>query len=437
MLRRARDYARGHGIGAKATVSTKLFPGVTFQMVNNALADNIKAVLSERYATEVLTKDEEQKLEEWIIGCARGKDPATDEEISQKVVLMLKARKADNRRRKGGPGTIKLTLAEARLATERGAEVSHTWLTNFQARHPRVRPMKERNADVTRTKKQNEGTVTKHFDGKYGVCASLEFHGKMDMEKKMIKDPRSVWWIDEMPQVLDAANQGRRMHSWGVVGETLEHSGQINREVNSIGLGFNAAGFLVGPQMNTARENWPCGLAGLQAPPWAKSFNNEIYTLDMKSTYCQMSKTANGVQTRESFLAWLKALRVQFDAYSAAEVAAGRPPLEEPQWVGTDNHTSRFGADVLEACAPFAQTYLNIVLFMEESKTSQFIQPPDQVCSARSLAACTHRRLTFSNTYPWVSASDSQGQWCTRWFNLLPSCLMQHCITVHHVVHTR
>ena len=46
---------------------------------------------------------------------------------------MLKARKADYRARKGGPGTIKLTLAEQRLATERGAEVSHTWLTNFQA----------------------------------------------------------------------------------------------------------------------------------------------------------------------------------------------------------------------------------------------------------------------------------------------------------------
>ena len=134
MLRRARDYARGHGIGARATVSTKLFPGLTFQMVNNALNDNIKAVLGERYATDVLTKDEEQKLEEWIILSARGKDPATDEEISEKVVLLLKARKADNRRRKCGPGTVLLTLAEHRLATERGAEVSHTWLSNFAAR---------------------------------------------------------------------------------------------------------------------------------------------------------------------------------------------------------------------------------------------------------------------------------------------------------------
>ena len=39
----ARDYARGHNIGARATVSTKLFPGVSFQVLNNALDDKIKS----------------------------------------------------------------------------------------------------------------------------------------------------------------------------------------------------------------------------------------------------------------------------------------------------------------------------------------------------------------------------------------------------------
>ena len=44
--------------------------------------------------------------------------------------------------------------------------------------------MKERNADVTRTKKNNEGVVEKHFYGEYGVQASLEFHGHLDMDTK-------------------------------------------------------------------------------------------------------------------------------------------------------------------------------------------------------------------------------------------------------------
>jgi hypothetical protein len=162
LVRLARDYARGHGLGARATVSTWLFPGVTYQVLNNALRDKIKAVSGTRYATEVLTEDEEQKLQDWIVASARGKSPATDVEISEKVVLMLKLRKAFNKKRKYGTrtGTIGLTPAEMRLATEQGAEVSGTWLARFQARHPLVRPMKERNADVTRTKKQNEGVVT-------------------------------------------------------------------------------------------------------------------------------------------------------------------------------------------------------------------------------------------------------------------------------------
>ena len=49
--------------------------------------------------------------------------------------------------------------------------------------------------------------VQKHFYGEYGIQASLEFHGHLNMETKMIRDPRSLWWYDEMPQVLDANNQ--------------------------------------------------------------------------------------------------------------------------------------------------------------------------------------------------------------------------------------
>ena len=77
VLQLARDYARGHKIGARATVTTQLFPGVTYSMLHNALNNKIKALLGERYATDILTVDEGSKLEEWIAACARGKSPAT------------------------------------------------------------------------------------------------------------------------------------------------------------------------------------------------------------------------------------------------------------------------------------------------------------------------------------------------------------------------
>ena len=56
MVQRARDYGRGHGIGARAVVSTMLFPGVSHNVVHNALNNKIKKIVSGRYATAVLTE---------------------------------------------------------------------------------------------------------------------------------------------------------------------------------------------------------------------------------------------------------------------------------------------------------------------------------------------------------------------------------------------
>ena len=372
-------YARGHSYGAKKALKTRLFPGVTRHQLQYALDGQNKRLEGVRYQQDVLTTAEQRRLAEWVMSSARGKDPATNAEISDKVVLMLKARRLDNKQRKHASGCVALTTNEARLVTEADAEVSLVWLSSFQAAHPEVKRQKVRAADATRTKKQNEGTVEKHFHGEYGVAASLKSIGQIDPETGRIKDPRAIIWVDEMPQALNADNQGPRTAAWGVTGEALESSGSVNRETGSVGIAFTLDGFLLGPQFNVARDNFTCALADcLDAPPWAKSFDSQIYDLDQKSTYCLMSKTDSGVQTQKSMLEWLGSVRTQMDAREKVEVAAGRPPLHWPLWVGTDNHSSRFSADVLEACSG-AMDKLGIRLFMEEAKTSQFLQPPDQV----------------------------------------------------------
>ena len=257
--------------------------------------------------------------------------------------------------------------------------VSGTWLSNFAANHPEVSKQRERNADACLTKKQNEGTVEKHFYGEYGVVASLTSMNNIDLSTGMIIDPRRIVWFDEMPQVMDAANQGPRSKAWGVTGEALERAGSVNRETGSVGMCFSLDGFLYGPQFNVGRENWTCALADcLNAPAHAKRFDSQIYTLDAKSTYALMSKTANGVQTGESFKQLLASIAEQTRARSAAEVAAGRPPIEFPIFFGTDNHGSRFSPEVLQACGPYAAD-TGIRMVMEEAKTSQFLQPPNQV----------------------------------------------------------
>ena len=83
MLRLALYYALGHDIGACAVVSTKLFPGVTKMMVHNAINGRVKALLGVRYQSDVLTKEEELKLCDWIAACARGKDPVKDGAVGE------------------------------------------------------------------------------------------------------------------------------------------------------------------------------------------------------------------------------------------------------------------------------------------------------------------------------------------------------------------
>ena len=145
-------YARGHASGATKALKTQLFPGVTRRQLDYALAGQNKRLEGGRKERDVLTTAEQQRLAEWIMSSARGKDPATNADISEKVVIMLKARRLDNKRRKHASGSVALTTHEQRLVTEADAEVSLVWRSSFQAAHPQVKRQKVRAADATRTK---------------------------------------------------------------------------------------------------------------------------------------------------------------------------------------------------------------------------------------------------------------------------------------------
>ena len=149
LLACARDYAVGHGLGAKAALNTGLFPGIGYTLLHKTIHGTSRLAKREqgmREAWQILTDVEELALVEWIISSGRGKDPPTDEDVGRQIILMLKARKHDNKQRKHGRGTVPLTTAETRLVTEANAEVSHIWLQKFAGRHPEVSKQKERNA---------------------------------------------------------------------------------------------------------------------------------------------------------------------------------------------------------------------------------------------------------------------------------------------------
>ena len=120
----AAEYARGHGCKSKMTLKTGLFPGVTYNQLDYALAGQNKRLSGDRNQHDVLTTAERQQLAGWVMSSARGKDPATNAEVSDKVVLVLKGRQLDNKKRRHCTGTVALTDAEKRLVTAAGTEVS-------------------------------------------------------------------------------------------------------------------------------------------------------------------------------------------------------------------------------------------------------------------------------------------------------------------------
>lgn len=97
------DYAKGHKMGARKVVSTRLFPGVSKNQLHNAMKGSVKMVDDEaRNARSVLTKAEQLKLAHWVAESVTKKNPATDTDISNQVVLMLRAAEHGEQTTDGG-----------------------------------------------------------------------------------------------------------------------------------------------------------------------------------------------------------------------------------------------------------------------------------------------------------------------------------------------
>ena len=73
-------------------------------------------------------------------------------------------------------------------------------------------------------------------------------------------------------------------------------------------------------------------------------------------------------------------------ACAVGQVAAGEEPIEFPVVFLGDNHGSRFDEAVLELTDPENPKFIGILLDMEESNTSQFLQMWDQINKAAHAA---------------------------------------------------
>ena len=328
---------------------------------------------------DVLTTTELDRLKEWMRACEAKNNPAKDPDIRGKVREFLVARALFNRKHHGRKNLEYLTGPEWDIVKRKSDQLpSHTWMLRNLYSDPTLKPKKAKAQDAKRAGKQREEVLAKHFDGETGLYAELIDAGNMDAETRELLDPRRYINLDEMPEFLDYLN-GKGGYAWGTVGKPLQIQETENKETASVMMAGDAGGFMYGVQFLVKRAGFTWAMTDcLDAPDWALKFDNQIYELEQKSTYCLVTANETGMQTGTTFLDCLKFLRRQIDHRNRLLRERGRKEIAFPITLSLDNHASRFDIQVLRACKGDA-TGLGFRLFFEESGTSGFLQMWDQI----------------------------------------------------------
>jgi hypothetical protein len=158
--------------------------------------------------------------------------------------------------------------------------------------------------------------------------------------------------------------------------QAARRSGGCNKESVSVNMAWDLSGHLYGAQLVLKRKELSDDMV-VDAPRGARGFDDRTDIANQQSRYCLLSRTADGMQTQQSFIEYLEHLDKQITARSEAEVAAGREPILRPVVLTLDNHASRYSEEVLKA-ASGQSSRLGIRLFTEEAGTSGFLQSLDQ-----------------------------------------------------------
>ena len=373
--------------GVKAIVH--MVTGCTVSQIRTAVH---KATLEKpwRAAWSIMTEVEMERLVQWVLQSAANDNPATEVEVSEQVSKMLQCRRLHNRKVHNGKTatTVELTPAEERLALE-GGVLSHTWFMGFYASNPTCELKKAHKQEGKRVGKQREDVVERHFNGEFGLTESLKRRGIMD-ENGVILDKRRLLNGDEMPAFLDFITYTQK--AIGAAGTSLQKSADENRECATVNMAGDLGGFVYGPQYLAARKHFQASF-GDCTEPWNDlddygelCHDDKIYLLEQRSTYSLVSPTEKGVQTGESFVDFLRFLRLQIDARNVSLLAAGHKEIEFPVVFLGDNHGSRFHPEVLKITDPNDTAFIGILLDFEESNTSQMLQMWDQINKAAHAA---------------------------------------------------
>ena len=190
-IREAAFWCIENGTGGAKAESSELFGDVTRNEVN-PMIKKIRAgkdIDLRDHHLQIMTNKERLQVAEWILACADNQDPKDRTEVSVKIRQILRARHADNKRRKYGKGSVPLNESELDAVKSRMPTLSHKFFSHYypwcRAHGVEIHEGVDCAQDEKRAKKMNESTVQRHFYGNFGLEAELVDTGIMDPETKV------------------------------------------------------------------------------------------------------------------------------------------------------------------------------------------------------------------------------------------------------------
>jgi len=125
---------------------------------------------------DVLTSKELQRLKDWLRGCEAKNNPATNEDISNKVRTFLVARSLYNRKNHKNTNLEYLTKHEWDIVQGKEVAAQNTWRQRNLASDPTLKLKGAKAQDAKRAGKQREDVVDRHFNGEFGQPTGRVVH---------------------------------------------------------------------------------------------------------------------------------------------------------------------------------------------------------------------------------------------------------------------
>eukprot|EP00854_Cymbomonas_tetramitiformis_P026596 gene26596-32662_t len=292
---------------------------------------------------------------------SEGSKSVDREQISAKVVEILKARQARNKST-GGVKYEKLSIAAKHCLSNNGP--SRKFFQYFFGYYSdRISEKKPVAVEKKRLAQYTEETVSEHFFAKgSGLEDTLVTHGIMDPSTKKTTDPKRLLNRDETPQFIDfntlkGNNIRKRVAGKG---KSTILPKKENRECVTVDIVMDLSEFLYGAHLMLNREVLTEGIA----PDEIAVFDSKIQEHQKYSTFGIVTINESGCQIGTTLLQRYHMLDQELTARG----------VERPVVEMMDNHDSRYDEAVMAFCAE-----KGIIQWSEKANTSGKLQALDQV----------------------------------------------------------